>query len=195
MSRYFDWTTSLKRFIRFDTARAEDVNDAFDELSAGLNSLDLDVDRSIKIPSGSAELSVDASGRANKVLGFNASGNPVAIVMTEVPDAVARTGDTMLGPLLNGFGDKETVVISTGGSHTATKGKLYLISANGVTLVAPTSLTKGDYHGVRVGTGVTGFVWDFGSTKVRGGVPGALTWDLGSQGLDLVYEDATRGFV
>lgn len=195
MSRYFDWTTSLKRFIRFDTARAEDVNDALDELSAGLDGLDVDVDRSIKIPSGSAELSANAAARANKLLSFDANGNPSVIPMVAVPDAVQRTGDTMLGQLLHGFGDKETVSIIAGGSYSALKGKRYIIAANGVTLTAPTSLTRGDYHGISVCKGVTGFVWDFGSTKVRGGTPGALTWDLGAQSADLVYEDATRGFI
>lgn len=76
-SRYFDWTTSLKRFIRFDAARAEDVNDALDELSAGLETLDGDVDRAIKLPPGTADqtLNLTPGARANKYLGFDASGN------------------------------------------------------------------------------------------------------------------------
>lgn len=77
MSRYFDWTASLKRFVRFDTARSEDVNDALDELTAGLDDLDLDVNRSIKLPSGTADqtLALGAGARANKVLAFDGSGN------------------------------------------------------------------------------------------------------------------------
>ncbi len=77
MSRYFDWASSLKRFVRFDTARSEDINDALDELTAGLDDLDLDVNRSIKLPIGTADqtLAFGAGARANKVLAFDGSGN------------------------------------------------------------------------------------------------------------------------
>ena len=80
MSRYFDWTASLKRFVRFDAARAEDVNDALDELTAGLGDLDGDVDRAIKLPDGSPDqvLSLASGQRANMSLGFDASGNVTA---------------------------------------------------------------------------------------------------------------------
>lgn len=81
MSRYFDWPSSLKRFLRGDTARAEDVNAALDQLSAGLDTLDQDVDRAIKAPLGeSLDLNIPAAQRAGKVLAFDANGAP--IVMT-----------------------------------------------------------------------------------------------------------------
>ena len=81
MSRYFDWPSSLKRFLRGDTARAEDVNAALDQLSAGLDTLDQDVDRAIKAPPGeSLDLNIPAAQRAGKVLAFDANGAP--IVMT-----------------------------------------------------------------------------------------------------------------
>lgn len=80
MSRYFDWPASLKRFLRGDTARAEDVNDALDQVSAGLDSLEQDVDRSVKAPSGeSLELNFAAALRAGKVLAFDAAGAPIVI--------------------------------------------------------------------------------------------------------------------
>lgn len=80
MSRYFDWPASLKRFLRGDTARAEDVNDALDQVSAGLDSLEQDVDRSVKGPVGeSLELSFSAALRAGKVLAFDAMGMPIVI--------------------------------------------------------------------------------------------------------------------
>ena len=80
MSRYFDWPASLKRFLRGDTARAEDVNDALDQVSAGLDSLEQDVDRSVKGPVGeSLELNFAAALRAGKVLAFDALGAPIVI--------------------------------------------------------------------------------------------------------------------
>ena len=80
MSRYFDWPTSLKRFLRGDTARAEDVNNALDQLSAGMDTLDQDVDRSIKAPPGeSLELNFAAGLRAGKVLAFDNAGEPIVI--------------------------------------------------------------------------------------------------------------------
>lgn len=80
MSRYFDWPASLKRFLRGDTARAEDVNEALDQVSAGLDSLEQDVDRSVKAPVGeSLELSFAAALRAGKVLAFDAMGTPIVI--------------------------------------------------------------------------------------------------------------------
>ena len=80
MSRYFDWPASLKRFLRGDTARAEDVNEALDQVSAGLDSLEQDVDRSVKGPVGeSLELNFAAALRAGKVLAFDAMGAPIVI--------------------------------------------------------------------------------------------------------------------
>lgn len=77
MSRYFDWPASLKRFLRFDYARAEDVNGALDQLSAGMDTLDGDVDRAIKLPAGTGDQTIAlATGqRAGRVLGFDAAGN------------------------------------------------------------------------------------------------------------------------
>lgn len=34
---YFDWPASASRFVRFDTVRAADINDAFDAVSAGFD--------------------------------------------------------------------------------------------------------------------------------------------------------------
>jgi hypothetical protein len=81
MSKYFDWPASLKRFVRFDAARAEDVNDALDELSTGLDALDIDVERSIKLPEGTADQVLDLTSgqRASKLLAFDADGNVTAV--------------------------------------------------------------------------------------------------------------------
>lgn len=76
-NRYFDWPSSLKRFVRFDAARAEDVNDALDELTAGVDILNDDVNRSIKLPVGTADqmVSLLPGQRANLILRFDADGN------------------------------------------------------------------------------------------------------------------------
>lgn len=80
MSRYFNWVTSLKRIVRGDIARADDVNGALDELSAGLDSLDVDVDRAIKLPIGSnMELSMTPGQRAGLVLAFDGAGNLIGL--------------------------------------------------------------------------------------------------------------------
>ena len=188
---------------------SSDLINEFQSVEAGFDSVQTDFGYTLHQASGTAIAAMpNAVSRALKVLGFDADGNPIALALTEVADAVAKTGDTMLGFLTlhaapsndlhaatKLYVDKSTATVSSGGTLAATKGVRYLIAANGVTLTAPTSLAKGDVHGVRVMRGVTGFVWDFGATKVRGGTPGTLEWNLGAQGLDLVYEDATRGFV
>lgn len=89
-----------------------------------------------------------------------------------------------------------TQLISAAGTVFGVVGVRYLIAANNVTLVAPSAgLARGDYHGGRVMSGVTDFVWDFGATRVRGLTPGALTWKSGTTPVDLFFEDTTRGFV
>lgn len=75
----------------------------------------------------------------------------------------------------------------------AVVGVRYLFAANNVTLNAPTSAIKGDYHGWRRMAGVTGCTSVWGATKVRAGTPGTLAVDI--QGIDLFYEDATQGYI
>lgn len=77
----FDWPASLKRFVRFTTAKSEDVNDAFDELSAGLDTVEATIARSLKLPTGAGEqtINLSAAQRANLLLSFDALGNVTAI--------------------------------------------------------------------------------------------------------------------
>jgi hypothetical protein len=77
----------------------------------------------------------------------------------------------------------------------AVAGVRYIVAANNVTLVAPTTLLKGDFHGARWMTGASGGVWNFGPTPVRGWVAGTLEIDVERFGLDLYYEDTTRGLI
>ena len=78
---------------------------------------------------------------------------------------------------------------------SAVAGVCYLIATNGITLTAPTGQLKGDYFGFRLLIGVTGCVVDFGSTKLRGASPAAMTLDINPGPVDLSFEDATRGYV
>lgn len=81
MNKFFNWPTNPLRFLRFDTARAEEVNAAFDELSAGMDDLNDDVNRSFKLPPGSPDqlINLAPGQRAGLRLGFDAAGNITAV--------------------------------------------------------------------------------------------------------------------
>lgn len=81
MNPFFNWPESLTRFVNRDSARAEDVNDALDQVSAGFDMLGDDLTRAIKMPPGSLpqELALNAMQRAGLLLGFDAAGNVTAI--------------------------------------------------------------------------------------------------------------------
>lgn len=78
---WFNWPTSLSRFVRFDSARAEDINDALDSVSVAFDSVSDDITRAIKLPVGSAEQVLDLTPvqRAGLILSFDADGNIEAI--------------------------------------------------------------------------------------------------------------------
>lgn len=77
----FDWPASLRRFVRFTTAKSDEVNAAFDQLSAGLDTVEADIRRSLKLPTGTADqtLAMPSGMRAGLLLGFDANGNVTAI--------------------------------------------------------------------------------------------------------------------
>jgi hypothetical protein len=106
-----------------------------------------------------------------------------------------KAGDTATGPVILPFSDKQTQTITAPGTVSATAGVRYIIAANGVTLNAPASPAVNSYHGVVICHGVSGFVWNFGSVRLRGATPGSLEWNLNPQAVDLHYIDATRGYV
>lgn len=74
-NRYFDWAASLSRLAKFTTARAEEVNSALDQASAGFEAAQVDIDRSIKLADGDNEITATSIARAGKVIGFDSSGN------------------------------------------------------------------------------------------------------------------------
>lgn len=81
MNRYFSWATNPLRFVRFDTARAEEVNAALDLLSGSMDTLEIDVDRSIKIKAGSPDqlINLEPLERAGLRIGFDSAGNVAAL--------------------------------------------------------------------------------------------------------------------
>lgn len=80
---------------------SSDLINEFQSVEAGFDSVQTDFDNSLRQASGAAIAALpNAASRALKALAFDASGNPVAVAMVLVTDAVARTGDTMLGPLI-----------------------------------------------------------------------------------------------
>lgn len=70
---FFDWAASLTRFVKRDTARAEEINDALDSISNGFTATEALTNAAIKLPAGeiSAVLG-NAAARKGKVLTFNA---------------------------------------------------------------------------------------------------------------------------
>lgn len=79
-NKYFDWPKSLLRFVSRDSARAEDVNVALDLVSFGLDTVQQDVERSIRVPSGDAQvIALTPLQRAGLVLAFDAAGNVTAV--------------------------------------------------------------------------------------------------------------------
>lgn len=73
-------------------------------------------------------------------------------------------------------------------------GVRYLIDATGITLTLPVPVYKGDYTGWREVHGSVGATVRFGTTKCRGRSPGDLCIDMPGMGVDLYFEDATRGY-
>lgn len=80
-NKYFNWPGSLRRFVRFDAARSEDVNDALDDVSTAMDGVETDTKRSIKLPASGTDQLLDMAPeqRANLVIGFDLSGTIAAL--------------------------------------------------------------------------------------------------------------------
>jgi hypothetical protein len=80
MNSFFDWASSLSRFVRFDAARADEVNSALDEVSAGFDDVEIKTNAAIKLPDGETSAALgNAAARIGKVLSFDATGQPMVI--------------------------------------------------------------------------------------------------------------------
>lgn len=114
------------------------------------------------------------------------------LLLSDLGDVTAATPGVSSAWTVMDVGAMPSQQISV--STTAVVGVRYLLLANDITLTAPTVVAKGDYFGFREAAGLTGAIVDFGATKLRGGTPGAMTIDAAHAGLDLYFEDVTRGY-
>lgn len=77
---FFNWSSSPSRLVRFDTARASDVNGALDSVETGFDAVELKTNAALKLQPGETAAVISGSGaRANKLLSFDASGNPETV--------------------------------------------------------------------------------------------------------------------
>jgi len=72
---YYDNSDTGNRFLSGETARGEDVDAKFDAVETAFDQVGSDIDRALKMPSGSVELPSLASDRAGKLIGFDQLGN------------------------------------------------------------------------------------------------------------------------
>lgn len=87
---YFNWPENVNRFVPLDTARAEDVNYALDELSSGLDQVGADIGASIKVAITSVDQTITAGpvARADKLIAFDGDGNVTVTADTVTSIAV-----------------------------------------------------------------------------------------------------------
>lgn len=128
---YFDWPSSGSRLVTGDTARASDVNDALDDLSAGLDSqYTADILPAIRLPSGTADqrLNKTSGQRANKVLAFDGSGN-ITLSANDVDSAGASAASAASSANFKGYWSSLTgaLAIPASVSHN---GSLWLLLSN-----------------------------------------------------------------
>lgn len=111
----------------------------------------------------------------------------LANVTTAVPGTHAAWA-----PLQTGIQLTQIITANT----TAVPGIRYIIAAAGITLTVPTSPAKGALLSVReaIPAGST-YNLNFGSNKVRGATWGNVLIRSRLGGLDMINEDATRGFI
>lgn len=84
------------RLVRFDSARAEDLNALLDAVSSGLDGVEVKTNAAIKLPDGETAVALPAAGsRANKVMSFDALGalttNDVSVSDIAAANANAAT--------------------------------------------------------------------------------------------------------
>ncbi len=103
---YFDWPASASRFIRFDTVRAADLNDALDAVSAGFDDVQTDLltaaaaslagtsTTSVSIGTGSKSFTASTSKgwSVGQLLVAASAGTPTAYMVGQVTAYNSSTG-------------------------------------------------------------------------------------------------------
>lgn len=93
-NKYFDSANNPNRALPYEVARAEQINNTDDLIEAGLDLVEADVNRAIKLPTDVTTdqvLTSTAAQRQNSLLAFDASGN-ATLTGTDV---AARSGKVM----------------------------------------------------------------------------------------------------
>jgi hypothetical protein len=93
-NKYFDSANNPNRAVPYEVARAEQINNTDDLIEQGLNLVEADIIRAIKLPEGTAAdqvITATPSQRQNNLLGFDAAGNATVVG----GDVAARQGKVM----------------------------------------------------------------------------------------------------
>ena len=162
----FDWGSNPSRFVRFDSARAEDVNSALDQVTSGFDTVEGLTDAAIKLPNGETATVLPApASRAGKVLSFDSSGQPTTAHLTTGLGDVSTSGtvsaderiavfDGTTGDLIKDGGKKiselglTSVAVTT--TNTSTINTLELCAAtSAIVRTIPTGTVVGDSIGYK----------------------------------------------
>ena len=117
-NKYFDWSVSLYRFIKRDTARAEEVNSALDDISNGFTAVETKTNASLKLPDGeTATPFAVAATRKGKLVSFNATTGAVETTITaaDVSPVAAIAAEVMA---VSGIASNVTTVAGISGNVT-----------------------------------------------------------------------------
>lgn len=168
----------------------------------------LDAQASAAASSGSAAQAADASGATMAATAFKGPWSGLTGALA-VPATVWHQGQywVLLQPLANVAavapgsdltkwapliaGAAPSVQITA--NATAQPGLRYLLSATGITLTLPASLTKGDYFGFVDLVGDKTCKVDFNGHKFRGRAVGVMEFDIPLSGGTAIYEDVSKG--
>lgn len=184
MNSFFDWAASITRFVKKDTARAEEVNDALDGVSLGFEEVEALTNAAIKLPAGETSAALgNAAARKGKVLTFNsttgAAETPYTIADVATVSGVAANVTTVAGIAANvttvaGISGNVTTVATNNTNVTTVAG----ISGN-VTTVAGISadVTTVATNNANVSTVAT----NIANVNTVGGISGNVTTVAGIQ--------------
>ena len=143
---YFNWPGNVNRFVPLDTARAEDVNYALDELSSGLDQVGADIGASIKVAITSVDQTITAGpvARADKLIAFDEDGN------------VTVTADTVTSIAVNAAAaEADAATASAQAGIATTKAGEASASASSASTSAGTATTQAGIAATQAGIATT----------------------------------------
>lgn len=143
---YFNWPGNVNRFVPLDTARAEDVNYALDELSSGLDQVEADIGASIKVAITATDQTITAGpvARADKLIAFDEDGN------------VTVTADTVTSIAVNAAAaEADAATASAQAGIATTKAGEASASASSASTSAGTATTQAGIAATQAGIATT----------------------------------------